>query len=140
MCLSTITSRRTGTNLQETTVWKEFRISKLHECPTCSSFVEVDDPKLWVLKNGQVRDDVWTDDKTGVWVKAEGRRLGYESWRSYPQGFHGYADKAAYYVENDHIIIPVKFRRIHTVGTQYNRKVLVAYEMMIPKNWRKYIR
>jgi hypothetical protein len=138
MCLSTITSRRTGTNLRETTVWKEFRISKLRECPTCSHYVETNDPKLWVLKNGQVGNDVWTD---GVWVKAKGRRLGYESWISYPRGFHGYADKVAYFRRADnYIIIPVKFRRIHTVGTQHHRKVLVAYEMMIPKNWRKYIR
>jgi hypothetical protein len=118
-------------------VWKGFKISKLHECPTCSHGTETNDPKLWVLKNGQINnDDVWTDDKTGVWVKAN------EGWvmNHYPRGFHGYAGKTAYYVENDHIIIPVKFRRIHTVGTQYQRKVLVAYEMMIPKNWRKYIR
>jgi hypothetical protein len=136
MCLSTITSRRTGTNLAVTKVYKNFEISKGICCVTCKVTSRSDDPKDWKLKCS-FTSHVYTDNEIGVWIKASKGRIvsTYHYYRSYPEGFHAYSTRRRFCRD-----IPVEFRRIHTVGTQGNSKVLVAYEMRIPKNWRKYVR
>ena len=136
MCLSTITSRRTGTNLQVTKVWKIFQIDKKHTCTMCNHTSRSEDRIHWKLKD--MYDRIYSEAEIGVWIKAsKGEIKGYNYGKliKYPKGFHGYVAGKNYW-DN---VIPVEFRRIHTVGTQAGNKILVAYEMRIPKNWRKYV-
>lgn len=95
--------------------------------------------KLWTLDGYYFNDQQYPADKIGVWIKAGGKRIRYTA-DYYPCGFHGYMSKPINIYGHNMICIPVKFRRVHTVGRQDDRKVLVAYEMKIPTNWRKYIR
>jgi hypothetical protein len=97
--------------------------------------VKTGDKSKWVLEAYYYTGITFPDAKTGVWVKAKGARIGCGKYK-YPHGFHAYAKKPKHRANG----IPVKFRRIHTIGTQSGEKVIVAYEMMIPKNWRKYVR
>jgi hypothetical protein len=58
----------------------------------------------------------------------------------YPKGFHGY-DRMYHLLGPNlsRIQLQVKFRRIHTRGTQNNQSAMAAYEMLIPRNWRNYM-
>ena len=135
MCLATITSTRTGTNLAVTTVWKTFQLNKTTFCLFCKYPHTASDKKDWSLKCTWNLED-YTDAKIGVWIKATKGRIRLKRDKFYPKGFHAYFTHPKLYGA---CIIPVEFRCIHTVGTQDRRKVLVAYEMKIPKNWRKYV-
>jgi hypothetical protein len=142
MCLDTITSTRTGTNLAVTKVWKQFRLNRTAVCPTCRYENESVDKKDWNLYCGWALE-VYPEDKIGIWIKASKGRIVMDDENSkYPQGFHAYARelRLPWPHNTKRNRIPVEFRCIHTVGTQSGEKVLVAYEMRIPKNWRKYVR
>ena len=78
MCLSTITSRRTVTNLRETTVWKVFTISNEFSWNRNKS----------ISLSGQYHGE-YPAGKIGVWIKANKGKL-RNGKHSYPHGFHGY--------------------------------------------------
>jgi hypothetical protein len=145
MCLSLITSRRTGRNPVVTKLWKVFRVNKTHTCDKCHNTCPSSDPKDWKLTS-EFQQDKYTDDKLGVWLTAAKGVIngGKHGNFTYDRGFHAYGkrikDTEGVYNKRYSILIPVEFRYIHTVGKQSNKPVLVAYQMRIPKNWRKYVK
>lgn len=73
--------------------------------------------------------------RRGVWIKKEGSRID-ALYFTYPAGFHGFvkkldADLYAYRCEGK--VIKVKYRKAHTLGTQYSGDVIVADEILIPR-------
>lgn len=133
MCLSTITARRTGKNKAVTKVWKWFRVTPDRRELRSAYF-----PSLYSAS--------FYSGGYGIWLKAAKCPYllagvgGY-----YPRGYHGYKDKAKRnLVAYPRLVqIPVEFRYIHTVGTQWHRSsnkiVFVASEMKIPADWKKYL-
>jgi hypothetical protein len=127
MCLRTITREFTGTNMKVTRVWKEFIIDRCGD-------KEVNLQALFFYGIYQKED--W-----GVWLKTPKTRRKIRTDanpdKGYRAGFHGWKRKPC---NNHDNLIPVEFRRIHTLGKQDGIDVYVAYEMRIPKNWKKYIK
>lgn len=137
MCLSTITQTIDKPTLNEVTVWKSFAVDYNGGNKPLA---------LQTQQDHKVR-------AAGVWLKAKRIKISSDEiayttcpacqhssskYKHYLTGFHGYKRKGD--VRHMSVLIPVKFRKVRTIGIQYGYPTLVADEMMIPKNWKKYIK
>ena len=128
MCLALITKSYPKPSRDVVKVWKWFSYERINKRLRL----------YYAFRGGRVI--------TGKWIKATEGRICFgdiNGLDSYPKGFHGSSSqrgvrKGLHY--NYYVLIPVEFRRVHTKGKERGLSVLVAYEMRVPRNWRKYIK
>lgn len=87
-------------------------------------------PGIWLKAKKQVID---SSDGKYITCNACGNRA--LKRKTYTTGFHGYTKK-----RHGYNLVRVEFRKVRTIGTQDRASVLVADEMRVPKDWKKYIK
>lgn len=81
----------------------------------------------------------------GKWIASDKRRGTSYSWGECPahdDGFYGFEEKdgTVAWTDRPHVVLKVKFRKVHTFGHSFGWDAFVADEMFVPLARKKPVR
>ncbi len=81
----------------------------------------------------------------GKWIASDKRQGRLYSWGrglGHEDGFYGFEEKDGTngWTDRPHIVLKVKFRKVHSFGTCFGDEAFVADEMFVPKARKKLVR